>query len=139
MIPSCRSFLLPVFLAEFPSGAWVLAMSAYLSWLSSPRKKEPKEGQLLIFKWRRWPNVDGANSLSWNFIGIPRKPSYSAFFLSYYFLANFHLVHGYSPSLLILPGLLRLDRGGGGASVPPLLWENGKMPAAYIGGDWYSM
>ena len=27
-----------------------------------------------------WPNVDGANSLSWNFIGIPRKPSYSTSF-----------------------------------------------------------
>ena len=37
-------------------------------------------GHLLIFKWHRWPNVDGANSLSWNFIGIPCKPSYSASF-----------------------------------------------------------
>ena len=78
LIPSCLSFLLPVFLAEFPSGAWVLVMSTYLSRLSSPRKKEPKEGHLLIFKWHWWPNVDGANSLSWNFIGIPCKPSYSA-------------------------------------------------------------
>ena len=25
--------------------------------------------------------VGGANSLSWNFIGFPRKPSYSASFL----------------------------------------------------------
>ena len=64
LIPPCRSFLLPVFLAEFPSGAWVLAMSTYLSWLSSPCEKEPKEGHLLIVKWRWWPNVDGANSLS---------------------------------------------------------------------------
>ena len=24
------------------------------------------------------PNIDGANSLSWNFFGMPRKPSYSA-------------------------------------------------------------
>ena len=27
----------------------------------------------------------------------------------------------------------------GEASVPPLLWENGKTPVAYLGGDWYSM
>ena len=80
MLGSCRSFLLPVFLAEFPSGAWMLTMSAYLPQFSSPREKEPKEGHLLIFKWHRWPNVDGANSLSWNFIGIPRKPSYAASF-----------------------------------------------------------
>ena len=80
LIPPCHSFLLPIFLAEFPSGAWVLAMSTYLSRLSSRHEKEPKEGHLLIFKWYRWPNVDGANSLSWNFIGIPRKPSYSASF-----------------------------------------------------------
>ena len=45
---------------------------------SSPLEKEPKEGHLPISKWHRWPNVDGANSLPWNFIGIPRKPSYSA-------------------------------------------------------------
>ena len=113
LIPPCRSLLLPIFLAEFPSGAWVLAMSTNLPRFSSPCKKGPKEGHLPIFKWHQWPNIDGANSLSWNFIGIPRKPSYSAFFLSYYFLANFHLVHGYPPSLLILPGLLRLDQGGG--------------------------
>ena len=80
LIPSCRSFLLPYFLAEFPSGAWVPATSTYLPLLSSPREKEPKEGHLPIFKWCWWPSVDGANSLSWNFIGIPRKPSYSASF-----------------------------------------------------------
>ena len=80
LIPPCHSFLLPIFLAEFPSGAWVLAMSAYLPWFSSPGEKEPKQGHLPIFKWHRWPKVDGANSLSWNFIGIPHKPSYSASF-----------------------------------------------------------
>ena len=52
------------------------------------------------------------------------------------FWPNSHLVHGYPPSLLILPGLLRSDQG---ASVPSLLRENGKKPAAYVGGDWYSM
>ena len=89
LIPSCRSFLLPVFLAEFPSGAWVPSKSTYLPRFSSPREKEPKDGHLPIFKWHRWASIDGANSLSWNFIGIPRKPSYSAPFLSYYFLAEF--------------------------------------------------
>ena len=82
-------FLLPVFLAEFPSGAWVPSKSTYLPRFSSPREKEPKDGHLPIFKWHRWASIDGANSLSWNFIGIPRKPSYSAPFLSYYFLAEF--------------------------------------------------
>ena len=31
LIPPCHFFLL-VFLAEYPSGAWVLAMSTYLPW-----------------------------------------------------------------------------------------------------------
>ena len=35
------------------------------------------------------------------------------------------------PCLLIMPGLLRSDRG---ASVSPLLQENGRTPAAYISG-----
>ena len=35
------------------------------------------------------------------------------------------------PSLLILPGLLRSDRGG---SVSPLIRENGRTPAAYVSG-----
>ena len=39
-------------------------------------RRSPRRGT----KWHRWPNIDGANSLSWNFIGIPRKPSYSASF-----------------------------------------------------------
>ena len=33
-------------------------------------------------------------------------------------LVEFHLERGYSPSLLILPGLLRSDRGGLSASSP---------------------
>ena len=80
LVPPCRSFLLPVFLAEFPSGVWVLATSTYLPWLLSSTREGAQEGHLPIFKWHRWPNVDGANSLSWNCIGIPRKPSYSASF-----------------------------------------------------------
>ena len=57
-----------------------LATSTYLPRFSSPHEKEPKEGHLPIFKWHWWPNVDGANSFSWNFIGIPHKPSCSASF-----------------------------------------------------------
>ena len=93
LIPLCRSFF-PL-LAEFPSGAWVPTMSTYLPWFSSPREKEPKEGHLPIFKWRRWPNVDGANSLSWSFIGIPHKPSYSAFFSPLIFLLHYSLISLY--------------------------------------------
>ena len=44
-------------------------------------------------------------------------------FLSYYFLAE-NLVHGYPPSLLILPGLLRSDLGGLSASSPLGEWED---------------
>ena len=72
--------------------------------------------------------IGGTNSLSWKFIGIPRKPSYSAsFFPPTIFWPNSHLVHGYPPSLLILPGLLRSDRVGGGglsASSPSGEWED---------------
>ena len=49
---------------------------------------------------------------------------------------NFHLRCGYSPSLLILPGLLRLDEGGLSASSPLGEWKD---TVAYVGGDWYSM
>ena len=38
--------------------------------------------------------------------------------LSFPFWVNFHLEHGYSPSLLILPGILRSDRGGLSVSSP---------------------
>ena len=38
-------------------------------------------GTLRYSTGRWWPNVDGASSLSWNFISFPRKPSYSASFL----------------------------------------------------------
>ena len=32
--PPCRSFLFSVFLAEFPSGTWVLTKPAYFAWAS---------------------------------------------------------------------------------------------------------
>ena len=34
LIPSCRSFLLPYFLAEFPSGAWVPTKPINFAWAS---------------------------------------------------------------------------------------------------------
>ena len=51
--------------------------------------------------------------------------------LSLTFRLNSHLENGGSSSLLILPGLLRSDWAG--LSVSPLLRENGRMPAAYVG------
>ena len=58
-------------------------------------------------------------------------------FLSYYFLAEF-------PSGAWVPTkpanfAWASKIGQWGASVPPLLRENRKMPVAYVGGDWYSM
>ena len=50
--------------------------------------------------------------------------------LSLTFWLNSHLEHGGSSSLLIMPGLLRSD---GEALVSPLLRENGRTPAAYVG------
>ena len=44
LIPPCCSFLLPVFLAEFPSGAWVLATSTYLPWLLSSTQEGAQGG-----------------------------------------------------------------------------------------------
>ena len=75
LVPPCRSFL--PFLAEFPSGAWRLTMSTYLPWLLRPMWEGPPS----LFKRVPVAYVDCANSLSWSFIGFPRKPSYSASFL----------------------------------------------------------
>ena len=76
LAPPCRSFLL--FQAEFPSGAQRLSVSTYLPWLLRP---VPKVGHPPLFKWAPVAYVDGASFLSWNFIGFPGKPSYSASFL----------------------------------------------------------
>ena len=51
--------------------------------------------------------------------------------LSLSFWLNSHLECGVWSRLLIMPGLLRSDRGGLGVS---LLQENGRTPAAYISG-----
>ena len=58
--------------------------------------------------------------------------------LSYYFLAEF-------PSGAWVPtkpanfAWASKIGPGWGTSLPPLLQEDGKTPAAYVGGDWYSM
>ena len=58
-------------------------------------------------------------------------------FLSYYFLAEFPSGTWVpaKPTNFAWASKIRL----GGASVPPLLLENGKTPAACVGGDWYPM
>ena len=44
-------------------------------------RRSPRRGTFRYSSGTGGPTyVDGANSLSWNFIGIPRKPSYSASF-----------------------------------------------------------
>ena len=59
LIPSCHSFLLPVFLAEFPSGAWVPSKSTYLPrFLSSigegAQGGAPSDIQVAPVAQRRW-------------------------------------------------------------------------------------
>ena len=85
LAPPCRSFL--PFLAKFPSGAWRLTVSTCLPWLLRPTREGAQGGHPLLFKRAPVAYVDSASSLSWNFIGFSRKPSYSASFLylfSYY-------------------------------------------------------
>ena len=78
--PLC-SFLFSVFLAEFPSGAWVLAKPANFALaFKFHARGSPRRGTLRYSNRCWWPSVDGVNSLSWSFIGIPHKPSYSASF-----------------------------------------------------------
>ena len=43
LIPPCRSFLFSVFLAEFPSGAWVLTKPANFAWASKISPGERKD------------------------------------------------------------------------------------------------
>ena len=44
LIPPCLSVLFSVFLAEFPSGAWMLAMSTYLPGLLRPTREGAQGG-----------------------------------------------------------------------------------------------
>ena len=59
-------------------------------------------------------------------------------FLSYYFLAEFPSGAWVSTKPINFAWASK-NGAGWGAPVPPLLWKNGKMPAAYVGGDWHSM
>ena len=57
--PHVISFLLPVFLAEFSSGAWVPATSTYLPWLLSSMREgaqggAPSDIQVAPVAQRRW-------------------------------------------------------------------------------------
>ena len=61
-------------------------------------------------------------------------------FLSYYFLAKFPSGAWVLTKPANFAWASKIGPGQGvGASVPPFLRENGKTPATYIGGDWYSM
>ena len=56
LIPPCRSFLFSVFLAEFPSGAWVLAKPANFALASKFRMRgSPSRGTLQYSSGRWWP------------------------------------------------------------------------------------
>ena len=56
LIPPCRSFLFSVFLAEFPSGVWVLAKPANFALAFKIHMREsPKRGTLHYSSGRRWP------------------------------------------------------------------------------------
>ena len=84
--PPCHSFLLfsgwiPIWSAEARQ-VCLLALASKTS-----MKGSLWQGTLWYSSGHRWPNVDGANLLSWDFISSPRKPSYSASFstkFSYY-------------------------------------------------------
>ena len=56
LIPPCRSFLFSVYLAEFPSGAWVLAKPTNFALDSKTRMRgSPRQGPLCYSSGRRWP------------------------------------------------------------------------------------
>ena len=56
-------------------------MSTYVPWLLRPTQEGAQGGHPPLFKQAPVAYVGGENSLSWSFIGFPRKPSYSASFL----------------------------------------------------------
>ena len=56
LIPPCRCFLFPVFLAEFPSGAWVLTKPANFALAFKIHVRgSPRRGTLCYSSGRRWP------------------------------------------------------------------------------------
>ena len=59
------------FLAEFPSGAWRLAMSTYFPWLLRSMREGAQGGAPPRYsRGRRGPNVDGASSLSGTLLAL---------------------------------------------------------------------
>ena len=69
------SFSLPLLFRLIP---WNMeAHQVYLFALASKthERGSPRWGTLRYSSRHRWPNVDGASSLSWNVIGFPSKPS----------------------------------------------------------------
>ena len=76
----------------------VEALWVYLLALASKThvRGSPRRGTLHYSSGRQRPNVDGTSSLSWNFIGFPRKPSYSASFLH---LFSYYTISFQSPSI----------------------------------------
>ena len=80
-----------VFFTLFSGWIPIWGMEACHVYLLTPafkfcERESPRWGTLQYSNGRRWPNVDGANLLSWGFISSPRKPSYSATFLHWIFL-----------------------------------------------------
>ena len=56
LIPPCHSFLFSVFLAEFPSGAWVLTKPANFALAFKIHMREsPKRGTLRYSSGHQWP------------------------------------------------------------------------------------
>ena len=56
LIPLCLSFLFSVFLAEFPSGAWVFAKPANFAPASKIHvRRSPRRGTLRYSSGHRWP------------------------------------------------------------------------------------
>ena len=119
LIPPCRFFLAPCFSGRIP----IWSMGARHVCLLAPVFKPTWEGaqggapsdiQVAPVAQRRWCKFLVLEFFLVSHVNQVIQPR----FLSYYFLAEFPSVHGYPPSLLILPGLLRSDPGGLSASSP---------------------
>ena len=86
LVYPCRS--ISQTLAEFPSGVWSPPSLLILPGLLRSDRgglsaSSPSGGRTPV------AYVSGANFLSWSFIGLPHKPSYSASFLHWIFLLSY--------------------------------------------------
>ena len=137
LVSPCRSF--SHLLAEFPSGVWRLAKPTNFAWAS---KIWPGEALVspLLRENRRMPAayIGGASSLSWNFIGFPCKPSYSASFLhwisslSYPHLTTLYIFNSIlswslMPSPLQIPWIHQ-----GWTPVPFPIWNQSVVPCPVL-------